>query len=151
MRRAINWFVVLLSAVFLLIGKSLSSRGGSVGGSSMEVFESDAPATTGMLRPDPRDLLMGLCIEPGHVKLAVYDSAQFENPQSRGSLSIVDQSSESASLYDAPPFTYLPGGGSDRLAVPAVLALRSELPIGSNEGEDLGSYCATPSQVNGRY
>jgi hypothetical protein len=29
MRRAINWFVVLLSAIFLLVGMSVTGRGGS--------------------------------------------------------------------------------------------------------------------------
>jgi hypothetical protein len=52
MRRAINWFVVLLSIVFLIVGIGLGGCGGSAGNSGDDLQDPvDPRANTGMLRP----------------------------------------------------------------------------------------------------
>lgn len=85
------------------------------------------PGVSEFLHPVSRDLLLGLGTESSHVKLELYDTSVLESPQSRGAISIGERPSTSTALYDRHAFTYLAGDGSDRLAIPALIDVRSEL------------------------
>jgi uncharacterized secreted protein with C-terminal beta-propeller domain len=85
------------------------------------------PGVSDFLHPVSHDLLLGLGTESSRVKLELYDTSALDSPQSRGAITIGEQSSFSMALFDRHAFTYLAGDGSDRLAVPAMLRSSSEL------------------------